>query len=305
MLPADRRFGLTFARIKGILCSDFHLNICVLKAHLSLLFLLLLFATACSDIPARQEAGELIQIQQFSTSPEQFVFTVDDGVRDTTVTATVRVEFLSLSESLPPGITIGYIVRNALNDMILQDGERVADLDASTSEFDIQLPTRTFDTRELGLAVFFLSGNQLVSNVASGNISLRGFAVGLPEVLRVENPDTVRIPADGQPATGFRLKAKVTHPLDQNLVNRVLVNIRDQNNNLLPGSPFDLYDDGGLVVFPSGSTSGDEVAGDSVYTRLFQITSANNPDVYTLFYFATDNFGASSDTVQSTMRFIR
>jgi hypothetical protein len=280
-------------------------NQSALKANFILIFVAVLVATACSDIPSREQSGEFIQIQTFSALPQQFSFAPSDGVRDTIVTPTLNLSYSVVSDPGDLPIQIGYILRNALTDAILFEGVHAAELAESSAQIEIPFTVRTFDSREIGISVFFTSGNSLISNVASGNVTINGFPVGLPDILYVENPDTVQIPAAGQPNIGFRLRANVTHPLDQSLINRVLVDIRDFNNNLLPGSPFQLYDDGGLITLSTGGTSGDEVAGDSIYTRQFQLTSTNNPDVYTLFYHATDNFGASSDTLQSTMRFVR
>ncbi|MCC5925456.1 MAG: hypothetical protein JJU41_02750 [Bacteroidetes bacterium] len=276
-----------------------------MKAYFYLIFTACVVIVSCSDIPSREEAGEFIQITDFSISPDAFAFNIDDGVGDTSVIANLNIRFNVLSDTGESPAKLGYIIRDATTDLTLFEGEHAVDFSTNTAQIEIPLTLRTFDSRELGLTSFFISDGRLLSNVATGSIRVRGFSVGLPEVVSVENPDTVRIPAANQPNVGFSLKARVIHPVDQALINRVLVDIRDQGNNLLAGSPFQMFDDGNLATLPTGSTSGDEVAGDSLYTRLFQISSANNPDVYTMFYHAIDNFGASSDTVQSTMRFIR
>ena len=169
-------------------------------------------------------------------------------------------------------------------------------VESSTNfEQTITIPSNTTDFNDYRLYLYITTGDQMTSNSAQATIKVRGFALGVPEILATNNPDTVRIPASG--TTPFALLAKVTHPDGQALIDRVLVDIRDQNNNLLAGSPFRLFDDGNV----GSSNSGDAVAADSIFTRAFNIGASNNPDVYQLFYYALDTQGASSDTVQTQM----
>lgn len=276
-----------------------------MKATLLPIFILAILISGCRDIPVQDQSGELINIESFTVTPQNISFTFDDGIKDSTIVLTLNAGYRLLPNTAPDNLRFGYILRNTVNNVIITEGSFPITLGDNTVDVELPLTVRTFDSREIGLTAFFTDGSSLLSNIAIGTLTINGFQVGLPEILSVENPDTVRIPAEGQPAVSFRLKATVSHPQDSELINQVLVDIRDQNNNFLAGSPFRLFDDGGLDNIPGGGTSGDEVAGDSVYTRLFQIASGNNPDVYTLFFHATDNFGASSDTVQTTMRFIR
>ena len=271
---------------------------------LALTFLLNL--AACNEIPTVEQSAEVFQIKSFSLTPNDVAFTPSDGVRDTTISVqlSVDVDQSSTFASYPNALLI-YELRNRSDGEVALEG--TVSLSNSTSsriETNFDLDVRTFDFREYSVSTFIGTEDALLSNTAQSSLTVTGFPVGLPEIEFVENPDTVVIPAQGQQRL-FQLKAKVSHPFDQSLINRVMVGIRDQNNNFLPGSPFRMYDDGSSFEIPEGGLSGDVVPGDSVYTRQFQLGSTNNPDVYTLFYHAIDNFGFSSDTVQSQMRFIR
>lgn len=297
---------LTFARIRGILKCCPKTQLPVLKASLFSTALLVLFTASCSDLPVREETGELLRIESLTVNPQQVEFTPADGAVDTTVVHTVNLTTRALSDNLAgKNISVSYLLRDAASGAVLTEGAIPVQNPVGAITTSFTFIVRTFDVSDVDVQIYVTEGSNLVSNTARTTLRYRGFQLGLPEILSITNPDTVRIPADGAPPAGFRLQAMTTHTTDQQLLDRVLVDIRDQNNNFLPGSPFQLYDDGSQNELQGGTTSGDLVAGDSTFTRLFQINSGNNPDVYTLFYHAVDNFGTSSDTLQSTMRFIR
>lgn len=267
----------------------------------------LLSLAACNDIPSVEQSAEVFQIKSFSLSPNEVAFIPSDGIRDTTVSVQLSID-IEQSNALAshPNAQLIYELRNRSNgEIVLEGTATLPDGSSSRIETSFDLDVRTFDFREFSISTFIGTEDALLSNTAQSSLTISGFPVGVPEIEFVENPDTVVIPAQGQSSVLFQLKAKVIHQFDQSLINRVVVGIRDQNNNFLPGSPFRMYDDGSSSEIPDGGLSGDSVPGDSLFTRQFQLSSTNNPDVYTLFYHAIDNFGFSSDTVQSQMRFIR
>jgi len=253
-----------------------------------------LFVYSCGeDTPSSQSISQEYSITQLNVTPAQINFTPSDGVKDTiiviNVTGNVRVNTLNPVPSM-------------LNMEIIRatDSQPVAfrniTIDSSTPfEQTVTIPSSTTDFNDYRLYLYVSKGDQLSSNSALATITVRGFALRVPEILATSNPDTIRIPSSG--TTPFALQAKVTHPDGQALIDRVFVDIRDQQNNLLAGSPFRLFDDGNN----GNSNSGDAVAADSIFTRAFNIGSSNNPDVYQLFYYALDTQGASSDTIQTQM----
>lgn len=253
-----------------------------------------LFAFSCGDdIPSVGSDFEDFVITQFNVTPSQINFTPSDGVKDSVIVISVTGNVLVNAQNPVP---------SALNMELIRasDAQPVAfrniTIDSSTPfEQTITIPSSTTDFNDYRLYVYVSTGEQLNSNSAQATIKVRGFTLGVPEILETSNPDTVRIPSSG--TTPFALQAKVTHPDGQALIDRVFVDIRDQQNNLLAGSPFRLFDDGNV----GNSNSGDAVTADSIFTRVFNIGSSNNPDVYQLFYYALDTQGASSDTVQTQM----
>jgi hypothetical protein len=277
-----------------------------LKRHaFFVLTALCVMAISCSQLTAPEDPTEQFIIRSVTINPTDVLFTPSNGIQDTLISIQVSAFFTEIASS-PIQTNVRFVVqlRDALDGSVLREVTKPMDLATPNSQSTTLIwPTTTIQRSELSISVFFLSSDALVSNTAMSRFSIIGFSVGLPEILTINNPAVVQIPSAG--TNNFRLSARVVHPFDQSLINRVLVDIRDQNNNLLSGSPFRLYDDGSLQQIDTGGVSGDLAAGDSLYTRQFQVSSSNNPDVYTLFYHAIDNFGASSDTLTSQMIFQR
>lgn len=256
--------------------------------------LMTLFVIGCGDdTPSSQSISEEYVITQLTVTPSQVNFTPSDGVKDSVIVINVTGNIQVNSQNPTPSVLNMELVRASDSQPVAL---RNIEIDSSTPfEQSITIPSSTTDFNDYRLYVYVSTGDQLTSNSAQATIKVRGFTLGVPEILATSNPDTVRIPSSG--TTPFALQAKVTHPDGQALVDRVFVDIRDQQNNLLAGSPFRLFDDGNT----GNSNSGDAVAADSIFTRAFNIGSSNNPDVYQLFYYALDTQGASSDTVQTQM----
>jgi len=262
-------------------------------------------ASTVSEVPP-------VVIRSAHITPALIQFTPDHGVKDTTVTVQLEVEIEPISPksltifggSQPVRFTWELISRTS-GDLKASGSQQISPLDASilsTIPSQISIDLRTFDFADYTLYAYFTDGERLYSNTLQRVISVRGFPIGTPEILSVTSPGNVFIPASG--SRTFSLTAKVKHPLDRQLIERVLVEIRDSRNILLGGAPFQLFDDGSLVSIGNG-TSGDQTAADSIYTRAFQVNSSNNPESYTLLFYALDPYGGSSDSVSSTMTFTR
>lgn len=264
------------------------------KALFIIFLIKTLFLYSCGeDSPSASALSESYIISQLSVNPTQITFTPTDGVKDSVIVINVSGSILSHTQNSESSTLNMELVRASDSQPVAF--RNIAVESTATFEQTITIPSKTTDFNDYRLYLYVTTGDRITSNSAQATIKVRGFALGVPEILATNNPDTVRIPANG--TTPFALQAKVTHPDGQALLDRVLVDIRDQNNNLLAGSPFRLFDDGNV----GGSNSGDAVAADSIFTRAFNIGSSNNPDVYQLFYYALDTQGASSDTVQTQM----
>jgi hypothetical protein len=266
------------------------------------LFLCLFTLISCKEnTTSPRTQNEYIVIPNMDVHPTQIDFNPDMGIVDTTATITLTGSYyvdsgniLSAHSSQP---TFLYQVIRKSDGNLITEGTLSESGETISASFNLTL--KTIDFNDFRLFIFAISDDVLVSNTIQSTIQVRGFAVAPPIIDFAQNPDTVRIPTSGEQP--FLLTARVYHPFQQSLIDRVLVNIRDRNNNLLAGSPFQLYDDGGAT----GNNSGDLIANDSTFSRAFRINSSNNPDVYQLSYFAIDNLGMSSDTIKTQMVIVR
>ena len=255
-----------------------------------------LFMFGCGeDVPTQPTQNITHLIESVQVSPQNITFNQDLGVKDSTITINIIGTYKLVTTTSVITATFRYEMTRNSDTATIRSGEFELNESNATFSASFNLETNTTDFNDYLIYIYAIREDLVVSNTAQSTVKIRGFTAGLPEILAVNNPDTVSIPSSG--TTPFALMAKATHPNGQSLIDRVLVDIRDQNDNLLAGSPFTLFDDGGT----GNSNSGDAVAADSIYTRTFNIGSSNNPDVYQLFYHAIDNLGASSDTVQSQM----
>ncbi len=273
---------------------------------------ILLFAAtlSCEKLDPVSPNAELpFQITSLEINPFLIQFEPENGVRDTTIIFEITAGVKSLgNESIPVFLcrngTFNYIFTRKSDQHVISQGTLdLVTLEPSPFANDqehffkqLQLQAKTFDFNDYKLQVFAQRELTPASNTASATLKLRGFAVDPPQIISVSNPDTLRIPDTGTQL--FSISAKVVHPFDRSLINQVFLDILDESNTRLSGSPFEMFDDG-------NPNSGDLAAGDSIYTRQFQINASNNPAVYSLLFFARDNLGASSDTVKSKMVFIR
>jgi len=260
-------------------------------------FIPLLFALvflSCDAEPGlpTQSASDY-RVTQLTIQPNPIVFLPEQSVKDTTVAVRFQVRVMDGVAGGPnPTVLVFDPVTNvSVVEAVMTPVTGTSDL----FEHVLSIATTTTAIRSYNVSVYMVDKDVPVSNSISGNVTITGFSTGRPILLFEQTPATVTIPASGSQI--FDLKAKASHPNGMSVIERVEVAIRGQNGVSLSGSPFQLFDDGNLAV------NGDTVAGDSLYTRRFTITSSNNPETYTLKYVAIDRFGAASDTLTATMRF--
>lgn len=308
---AHCQFSLTLEADGGIItpAKQPSLSTQILKRFTLLLAVLGVTALSCENNPATPITEPMhIVIRSAQISPSQIQFSPSDGVKDSTVTmellATMEPVNLGVQTTLSNLKTAPFVweLRSRSDGGLQASGSATPDFSTNTLSASISLALRTFDFEDYVLYLYATDEIRLLSNTVQSRIAVRGFPIGVPQILEVRSPGNVTIPTSG--SITFTLTAKAIHPVDRQLVERVLVDIRDSRNILLGGAPFQLYDDGSLVSIGSG-TSGDQVAADSVFTRAFQINSSNNPESYQLLFYALDPFGGSSDTISSSMTFIR
>ncbi len=253
-----------------------------------------IFILSCDSEPGLPTAHPSDnQLTALTLSPSLVTFNPSQTVKDTTVTVLISIRLRNGSSEIHPRLIV---VRKSTEAIFFDAPMSTANPAKDQFSHSLQIPTSTTSVEEFAINVILIDKNQPVSNRVSGTLKITGFSTGRPVLLFQQTPATVIIPNSGNQA--FDLKAKVSHPNGQNLIDRVNVIIRGANGVALTGSPFQLFDNG-LV-----NESGDLAAGDSLFTRRFVISASNNPDTYTLKYYAIDRFGASSDTLTATMRFV-
>lgn len=236
-----------------------------------------------------------VRLTALTMSPSRVVFNPIDTVKDTVVQIAVSIRLDSGTTNTAPTL----LVVDTETDDVVFEGPMTGISNLATQQYmqTLAIETSTTTLSEYAVSVIVIENKRPISNKVTGRIRVNGFSTGRPALLFQETPANVQIPLSGTQT--FDLKSKVSHPNGNTLIQTVNVIIRGANGVALSGSPFQLFDNGNTAE------NGDVAAGDSLYTRRFVISSSNNPDTYTLRYFAIDRFGASSDTLSATMRFVQ
>lgn len=255
---------------------------------------LLLFITiSCDETPGTNDTIQNSPaIESLELSPDSMNFNSDQHrVTDTTITinlsATVNSEF-------PSDVTPQFSVFNSdsLNQSINQGKFNSYNEQKDQFESSFELKVTTTDIKDFLVYAYYFNKRGR-GNRAQHKFIVRGMAQNPPEILSTSSPDTVVIPTD---TTQFRFTATVVDQEGQDNIDRVLVDIVQENGALLGGQSFRMYDDG----LTNARESGDLIASDSVYTSTFSINSGNNPEDYTLHFYAFDKTGLGSDTVKTS-----
>lgn len=226
------------------------------------------------------------EVKELIVSPNEINFTSADGFKDTTLTIALEATIENITEES----TLGYAIRDKSTLILVTEGELVSGNDADVYEVDLEIETTTTSFEELMVEVYAYNPN------GSGNffqvpISISGFSNNAPEILEVNNPDTLIRPESGEIIARFTSKVR---DLDgQNSIDQVLVRVINQSSGEVSGSPFLMLDDG---------TSGDLTANDSTYTWALPVTPTDtNPNRdFDIEYFAIDLGGLVSDTLRTT-----
>ncbi len=259
----------------------------ILKYRLLLLCLFLSLFWSCDEVPL-SEGSETALIQSFSIDPDEITFFDTAEVGDTTVTIDIN---MVLKE--PSTASYNVAVSSGSDDPII---ERMRQTDLLNYSQSVDLELNTAISKNISVHVF--SERNPNSESAEATLRVRTEIAVPPVMLDAFNTEVAQIPESGNERINFY--AKVTHPIDQSLIDRVNFFMIDQNGQPL-GGLFEMFDDG---VFNEEQGFIDEVAGDSLYSRAFFIGPQNNPDVIDVFYFATGPGGISSDTLQTTLEIV-
>lgn len=236
-----------------------------------------------------EEAPAITRIQ---VHPNIVEFTAEeDGFKEDT---TIIVEVFISTVNTPDNQLPLYILTDD------ESGEEVAtgtfDIENSgTGEFRTVIPLETSTTSfKKFIITAYYSANMGNGNYAQTSLRISGISNEPPEILETDNPNETQLPSSGNQNVSFI--AKVTDEDGQGTIENVFMRLISQTNGEVNNSPFILYDD--------GINGGDETANDSLFTLTLQINDQNQPDTYSLEYFAIDQGGLVSDTVTSTFSLI-
>lgn len=114
-----------------------------------------------------------------------------------------------------------------------------------------------------------------------------------PTLQSVDSPDTVRIPETGTRL--IQITARATHPNGATFIREVLAT-RVDNRSIT----FQLLDDG-----DRNGLSGDQTAGDGIFTATLQVPSTNTPATRTFEYQAIDRAERRSNIISKSIVFLR
>lgn len=248
---------------------------------------------ACNDpLPLEEPTSENPYVRNLEVNPDTIRFELSDGQKDTLLTISLQVDGYNFEVDSVPN----YLVFSSDNEEAILTGSFPANFSPITQfSTSINIPTNTIDFDEYTVIVFpkRISEN---ASYALATLPQIGVPVNAPKILFVDNPNQVVIPSESNTTT-VKFIAKVEDLDGQSNIDHVYLNFRNEDGSLLSATPFDLLDDG-------GSTSGDETAADSVYTRTFIIDSSNTPNNRTALYWAIDKAGLSSDTLTAPFNII-
>ncbi|MDR9419025.1 hypothetical protein [Gracilimonas sp.] len=228
-------------------------------------------------------------ISDFSISPSIIEFqSGKDEFKDTTVAVTLSASVQDLIEEDIPR----YVIVDKRDNEILYDGE-LNQVDGNNFERVVNIETNTTSFEQY-IINLFIADESGAGNYAQGKLTITGLSNNPPEILEVNNPEEYERPSSGSEDVQFT--AKVTDVDGQNSISGVFLRLISQTTGEVANSPFRLFDD--------GTSLGDQVANDSVYTLTFPVSSTNQLQTYDILYYAIDQGGLVSDTVKTTFSIV-
>ncbi len=224
-------------------------------------------------------------IKSFDIVPSDVNFTSSDGIKDTTVTILIsgKADFISPDQK----VVVSIFDQNS-GVLYKEETLDISENDLSfETQFEFETPTTFFHDFKVFARISESTRN---TGYAEGLINIHGFSVFPPEILEINHPDSVRLPAAGENAKSVLFQAKVSDQEGLASLEGVFLRLISRTTGELSSSPFLLYDNG---------TNGDRVAMDSVFSRGFQFNAGNEPDEYDVEFYAVDRGGLVSDTLKS------
>ena len=248
--------------------------------------------TSCDSAITPKDYNDISPfVSNIRVTPDSLLFSTPDGQKDTTVTFTIMVDGFEFE---PDSVPYYYLFKRGAFDPFQEGKLSISTAITNLYETDLSIETSTIDFEEYSFLV--TPGLSTNSNYVQAKIVQRGVPVNAPEILEVNNPQSVVIPTTGN-STTVRFTAKVTDIDGQNNIANVFLNFRNENGTLLSTTPFIMLDDG-------GAESGDLSPADSIFTDTFIVDSSNTPNNRTAIYWAIDKAGLSSDTLETPFNIV-
>lgn len=250
-------------------------------------FLFLAGFYSCDSTTAPDEIlKDLPVVTQFSVSPNEIVFTQDQGFADTTITITVNASF---SQPFNTNVPLVVIHNKQSNEIVNEQPMTPTDSGNNSyfSEVEISTTTTSFEHYIVNLIYDEESGNY-----AQTFVSVNGFSNAPPVILETYNPPTASLPSAGTKPIAFT--AKVTDADGQTTLEGVYLDLISQVTGAV--NQFELFDD--------GTSGNDAVANDSTFTVTLEIDPTRQLQSYDIHYFAIDKGGLSSDTIKTTFSIV-
>lgn len=252
------------------------------------LLLLSLLAISCEQGPGFEDITEKTPgIRSFSIEPGVLDFEPEDGIKDSLTTFSIRVEPEDPEQRGTPRLVIR---PQDSRDTYFETDITGWNEETGRFEDDVQVEFFTAQVRNYE-AYLFIPQDQKVGDRGQQTIKVDGFSAEPPVVEEVDHPEEVQIPDEGEDQ--FLIAARVTHPFGADNIALVELDIVDSSGSSI--GQFELDSD----------EAQDAGYGDDWYATGFTISDDNQPETYTLKFYAEDTTPAVSDTVTSSMEFVR
>ena len=242
------------------------------------------------------------QIEDLSIVPQRVVYAlldasaIDGDSVHITVNLTASVQVLESPVSqvlyaiLPPDTT-GQPIRS---------GE-LSPVGNSIYTDRIAITLSALEVQDYPVLVYAVDTNNRLGGEARVSLKyVRAFEPGSPPVIeQLSIPATFQRPSVGEPPRTLLFVAEVSDPDGRSNIEQV-----EFWNLALPAIRYLLCDDGNRYPCGSSTQSGDEKAGDGLFTRQVFITSSNEPGLNVFVFEAIDRAGLRSQQVRHTLEIL-
>lgn len=241
--------------------------------------------TSCEEGPGFENITEPTPgIASFSINPDTIAFDEEDGLEDRQVSIEVIIEPDMAASDLEPRV-----VMRRQDDPETYFESAIGGWNEETGRFEDEIEVEFFPAQIRNYELYlYIPVDEKLGNRGQQTLLVDGFAAEPPVVEEVDHPEEVQIPESGEDQ--FVIAARVTHPYGSENIQRVELDIYDEDDVQLGGEPFRL--------------SREEELGDDWYAAGFPVDEDNVPQVYRLEFYATDIAGGISDTLTSQMEFV-